>query len=336
MLTSTNLWVHQAVVRGTDPENRLIDVQFSNMERTANQVIVLNDFGSFNFPKQGDLVLILQVGEREYCLGKIENNYKNKIDGKITDTVTKDTLFARVVKNGTIFIGNLAKGAWLEISSNGDFELTNNAAEGIKYELKKRFTQLRGGTSHIYGLGEKAFAKIGSVIRNVPGVGNKVIPQTTNPLAPAIEASLGLVQTVGTVALNFVRLQLGHVIGLTGTEEWSTWAMRLRAILEVCNSAGIPQASIKIDEAGNIEIKPQVSGVVALDSAIPYGVYLGGSVPPPSSTAVLGEALITLFNGHTHLLTGAADPATHVVTGSTNTPTVPATATILSTKVKLN
>ena len=71
-----------ARVMSTDEDNRTLVVKFDGTGRTVNQVRVINDYGSYSFPKESDRILIIYDGIYSYCIGKLEYGYKEKIEGR--------------------------------------------------------------------------------------------------------------------------------------------------------------------------------------------------------------------------------------------------------------
>lgn len=317
-----SVWIEPARVVATDPDNRLLDIKLMHSDHGSKNAIPITDFGSYSFPKVGDYVLALISGADNpvYCIGKIDYGYKAKVDGKIDvdgkaidpKAKSKSPMLARRVKEGEVFLANLAKRAWLQIAENGDFSLLNGLNEGLNYVKNTRFLRLAGTV--FQALGSGATFNVGAVARDLPS-GKTIIPSDA-PVIPAIEGMINLV--IG--ALRLARFHIGHVKDAMGIDEFGSWGARIRAIIEVC-TPGIPIAVLKMDEVGNIELS-STAGVIMLNGLPVAGILLGGL--GAAHPVAYGDVLLTWLNSHTH--------GTSV--GPSSTPIVPAdSATLLSKQV---
>jgi len=308
-------WLAQVV--STDPESRRISAKYYGTDRGKDNIVVMNGFGDYSFPKVGDQVILLELNQQTYCLGKIEGGYVDKINGDVKDPVTEVNPIAKKVEEGEIFLSNLGKRAWLAISNSGNFSLINGLTEGFEYLARSRIARIAGMAISV--IGNSLNMNFGSVVRDIPNVGETVIAGDS-PTIPAIEGLIDLISN----SIRLARFHIGHVKNTLGADEFSSWGSRLRAVLEVCGSTGTPIGVIKVDELGNIEVS-STSQTIMLDGKAVAGVLLGGLAA--SSSAVLGEALINWLNTHTHS-TG---------TGPSGIPiTLADSGTLLSQKVKVS
>lgn len=318
------IWLSPGVVTAAYPEKRLVNVKWRGAEIGKQNVIVINDFGSYGFPKVGDTGLVIGNGTHYYFIGKIEYGYEAQIKGfyidsntkkevKIVDPDTGSSILARKVKEGEIFLGNFAKRVWMNISGNGDFSFMNGLNDGLKYLKGWRLFRLAGQTISMLGNGVEV--AIGSCMRQIPMLGDMVFPdETQKSTAPEFFVELK------KAGLKTARLHLGYVRNMLGIDELSTtFGARIKALIEVC-TGGLPVAVLKMDEAGNIEMSTNL-GIVLLD-ALTF-IKLGGvaAVHP----AVFGDSLLTWLNTHTH-------PTS---TGPSGFPVTLADPSLLSTKVQL-
>jgi hypothetical protein len=317
MLSSTIIL--PAEVTNTDPDNRTIDVKWYGLPGTVQKVNIVSDTGDFSLPKVGDVGLVIQHNLHAFYLGKIEAQYKRKIDGKDRDPDTNSKILAKRVLDGEIYIGNLIKRAWLSISSGGDFGLLSGFNDGLRYYMKDRILRLAGMTTRLIGNG--VTLKIGSVVRDSPPKTDVICQEV--PLVPSIEACIELLFQQVKIA----RFQLGHIKSYVsptgiGADEFSTLGGRLRAILEV-TAGPVTLASLKMDETGNIELT-SLAGNIFIDTAMVQGIALGGL--SAVWRALLGEPFLLHYKAHTH--STAMGPS-----GPMIVPVVD--ETVLSQKVKL-
>jgi hypothetical protein len=282
--------VRLGIVKSVDTINRLISVNFTDSCRGANNVIVVDSFGNYSFPKIDDIVLILHVDSKNYAIGKIESTYAQQILGNFKDPTTKTQILAKEVESGSVYLNHIIQSIGLAFENSGDFSLKNIWQDGFAYTLAQRLTELIGNSIHLLSLGSNVFIKLGAVLRDIPTQGTQII--STNGL-PALEIALSILNN----SIKFVRFQLGHVIDALGTEETSSFGNKLRAILEVCNAIGSVVGTINIDESGNIEIKSTDNKVV-LNGNTSSGILLSGLTS--SQSAVRGEKLLDWLKDHTH------------------------------------
>jgi hypothetical protein len=314
-------------VVATDTKNRLIDVKYHGSQHSKQNVMVINDYGSFSFPNLDDTVLLVVNGERVYCIGKIEVAYKAQIEGKTVEGQTEKQLLtkkdgntdvkiqAKEVGNGEIYLGNIVKRIWMLISPSGDFSLMNGLNEGLNYIRSTRLLSLAAKT--VTMLAPPQLVNFGTVIRNIASIPT-AIPGDV-PTVPAVEGLIELYYNLVKIA----RFHLGNVKDTTlGVDQLGSWGARLRALIEVCTGP-VPMAVLKMDELGNVELS-STSGVVMLNGLPLAGVLLSGLTSAYS--AVLGESLITWLNTHTHQ-TGV---------GPSGFPITLATNALLSQQVKLS
>lgn len=312
-----------AKILATHPADRLVDVAWIGTETTKQNVVVVDSYSNYTFPKVGDTGLVIGNGVHYYFLGKIEYGYAVKIKGKvknpktgehteIRDVSTGRPIQAKEVKDGEIFLANLASRVWLSMTNSGDFSLLKGLQEGLRYYAKDRLLKLKGMVVQVVGNGlEAAF---GTRVRALTGVGLTPIPDETLK-APATEFFV-LLKKLG---VKTERLHLGYVSdSMVGADEFGSFGARLKAILEVCKG-GIPVAVLKMDEAGGVELSStttnvmlnatlgliQLGGIGAMNPAV-KGVELSSvlsnfwtafaSVPPvtdPASAAIFCAALQT-------------------------------------------
>jgi hypothetical protein len=209
--------VRLAEVVAVDSDNRAVKVNWVGRSESKDNVIVVGPPGDFSMPKPGDRGLVVEVNEKLYFyIGNVEFGYKQKIDGVIQDALTGTKLLAKRVLDGEVFISNLAYRAWLSISNGGDFALLNGFNEGLKYFQSFRLLRLAGMTLNFIGQG--AQSALGTVMRDLPGVGKVAIP-SDNPLVPAVEYLVDLLVT----QLRLVRFHIGHVKDTTlGIDEFGS------------------------------------------------------------------------------------------------------------------
>lgn len=281
--------IGKAQVTSVDARTHRVDVSWYNSDRKSFGVIVINPYSGYSMPDIGDSVLIIEDDHVKYCLGKIELNYAAKIKGEIktADRVTKR---GYKTKDGETFIANLKAKLSLLFSNSGSFRVSHANGDGLKYRITNRLTEIAGKT--ISFLAGESITRIGNVIRELPGVGDTVIPSGSTP-APTSAALEFLVElTVST--LEVAKLQIGHLKDSLGVDIFGSWGSRLRALLEVANPAGIPVAVLKMDEVGNVELSSTM-GITMLDGVT---VQLGGLAA--GQPVPLGFLLQSLFNSHTH------------------------------------
>lgn len=324
-------FVQIGIVKSVVPEDRVIDVNYLGSDRGKQGVIIVTDPGSYSCPRVGDAVLILETDPYAYCIGKIEYNYAQKIAGeypiKMTDKdkeAEKVTLpKAKKVEGGETWIGSVIKKAWFYIANSGNFSVMNGLNDGLKYFAQSRFLRLAGGVVNLVGSG--AYIAFGSVMRDIPLQGKTPIPGDI-PTIPSVEGLINLLYN----NIKLARFHIGHVMDtVLGVAEISSFASRLRCLIEVANPAGIPIAVLKMDEAGNIELSAVTPGKVMLNGNPVNGILLSGLGSAFSS--VLGEKLIQVLLNHIHGApagnTGSMLPVAGVDVALTD---------ILSKMVKLN
>ena len=247
--------LRQAKVVSSYQSNRLIDVEWIGVEGFRKDIVVTDAFGSYSFPRYGDRVLVVGDGYQFYAIGKLEKDYSGKIDGKIKDAQTKKTVLAKLIRDGEVHISNLVTGVWAEMTNSGNFAFLNGFKEGLKYLSSLRLLTLSGKLVRTLGNGIEVNA--GSVIRNLPVVGEVVIPDETGSAATEYKLSV----KDSTNLLDVARLHLGYVTDNLGLPEVGSFGSRLKAILEY-TVGKIPTASLKIDEAGNIEVNSNTTSTI--------------------------------------------------------------------------
>lgn len=255
-----DVFIETAKVLSVYEEDRLIDVQWLSIEGTRRGIPVVNDSGNKSMPQPGDKGLVLGTGNHFYYLGTIEYNYKSKINGTFInpDTGRKDT--AKQVESGETYLTNTKAKSWFDLSNSGDMSVMNGFMEGFKYLANLRLSKLIGKSIELASNGINL--AIGTAIRNVPGKGEQPISGSSN--GKALEALL----QIAYMGVQSVRFHLGEIMDLvSGTvPELSSWGQRLKAILEVTAGA-VPLGSLKIDEAGNTEVK-STTGDVHVESTV--------------------------------------------------------------------
>jgi hypothetical protein len=255
-----SVFIQPAEVLATYNEDRLIDIKWVGMEGTRRGVIVATDCGNSSMPKPGDRGLVIGTGNYFYFIGKIEYDYKSKVEGKYVnkDTGKKET--ARQVDDGEAYFTNTKTKSWLSLSNSGDMSILNGVMEGFKYLANLRFSQLVGKTAGLFGNGIKFV--VGTTVRNVPGAGDQPVVGTNG--GKALEALL----QIAYMGVQSVRLHLGDVTDLTTglIPELSAWNARLKAVLEV-TAGSAPLAAVKMDVAGNTEIASTL-GSIKLNSTL--------------------------------------------------------------------
>jgi len=281
-------------VVATNLEDRLLRVQVHGTERHIDDVIMVTDPGSFSFPRKYDQGLVIEDDVRSFYVGKIEFGFKDKVDGNVQDKETGVNILAKLVKEGEIYLSNLTKRVWLNISRSGDFSLMNGLGEGLRYFRQYRFLRLTSMFTNILNNGVNVF--LGSVVRDIPAVGKQVIPSDAGPTIPSIEALINVF--IEPLKIRLARLHLGHVKNDLGIDEFGSFGARVRGIMEVCNPAGVSMASLKFDEAGNIELSSLPPGTVMIDGNVISGILLGGFGAVQS--AVYGDLLVSWLLAHTH------------------------------------
>ena len=317
-MKNSEFWMCPAVVKAVDIENRFVHVLMLGTNRSANNVLVVNDYGSNSFPAIGDGVLIAVVDHREYCLGKLPQAFGNQISNNYKD-VNKNKILSKKVDEGGTSIANGRTTTSLFLPNTGNFYLTNGCKDGLAYTKKYRLTELLGNSINLSCLADNVVQRMGSVIRTIANV-TQVIPKLAST---AIEYTVELFNNT----IKFVRFKLGHVIDSNGLPEYSSSGGELRTLVEVNDTLGVNKATVTIDEDGNVEIKSSL-GIIALDAKAVAGILLSGLTSQYS--AVLGEKLMTMYKAHTH-------PSPMGTTGTpTPNPTLDDNSVVLSNQVKLN
>ena len=280
----TDIFIQPAEVLATYEEDRLIDIKWIGMEGTRRSIVVVNNPGNTSMPQPGDRGLVIGTGNHFYFIGKIEYDYRSKVEGKYVNKDTGKKTSAKQVEGGEVYITNTKAKSWLGLINNGDMSLLNGFMEGFKYLANLRLPQLIGKTVSLAGNGIK-FA-IGTTVRDIPGVGPQPVVGANG--GKALEALL----QVAYMGIQTVKLHLGDVTDLTTglIPELSSWGARLKAVLEVTASV-VTLGSLKIDELGNVQIK-STTGQVSIEGIPVAGILLGGIL---SSThpAVWGDTLMT-------------------------------------------
>ena len=312
-----------AVVKAIDIKNRFVNVKFLGTERSANNVLVVNDYGSNSFPSIGDGVLVAVVNHKEFCIGKLPQAFNEQINNNYKD-YNKNKILAKEVDEGATSVTNGRTTTSLYLPNSGNFYLTNGCKDGLAHTKKYRMTELFGNIINLSCLGDSVVQRVGSVIRYITNVPTIV----TKAASPAKEIALELYTQISTVLkYAFVRFKLGHVIDSNGLPEYSSSGGELRTLVEVNDTLGVNKATVTIDENGNVEIKSSL-GIVALDAKAIAGILLSGLTSQYS--AVLGEKLMTMYKAHTH-------PSPMGTTGMpTPNPTLDDNSVVLSNQVKLN
>jgi hypothetical protein len=269
------LYVAPVEVISVNTIDRVVSVSYLNSDRNKENVIVVNDSGSYSFPKVGERGLMIDVGHRSYYLGKIEYNYRDKINGNITDnsTLPPTKILAKNVVGGEQLISNIIKRTWMSLSNSGDFSLMNGLNDGLKYIRRSRLARVAG--SLVRQLGTGAVSNIGAVMRTLPVVGEVVIPEPAGSVTPAVEALIEVL----VLGIRFARMHIGNVKTSLGVDEILTpYGARLRAIIEVLQGP-LSMGWLKIDELGNVEMGSTTAKCV-LNSQVPGtgGVYLGSGL----------------------------------------------------------
>jgi len=294
-------------IKAADESNRTVDVNYMGTDRGRNNVRVVAPPGNYSFPKTGDHCLIIAADEQAYCVGVVQFGYSKKLErGNVVDPSTGEPIQARLVAEGGIWFGNLVKRVWMSIAPSGDFSLMNGMNDGLKYIKQNRFLRLAGMALRLMGNG--ANVAFGSVYRYATNGSLYAVPSDLGPTIPAVE---GLID-VSLSLLRIARLHLGYVVDANAIPETGSWGGRLRAILETA-IAGVTNAALKIDEAGNIELSSSAA-VVMFDGTM---IQLGGltaAQPVIKGTEYLGYestflgALNTFAQGVGTAAAGAVDP----------------------------
>jgi len=327
-------FLFHAKVLNTYPEVRLIDVEFINAGTIKKSVRVVQDSSTFSFPRKDEIGLCIGNDvQGYYYLGKMDFAYARKLNKEVTIPGTKTNWPIRKIKPGETYISHVLNGLGLLFTNSGNFSLTALNQDGIKYiydKMGEPFRWLQATAKSILLGSITSSLSLGAVIRKTPVQGDKVIRSLTDPTKAAQEFLVNITKIIGILPKTVVKLHLGEIlqepvtnpmvpifepnIGVTG--------LPLRAKLSVSDDGGVAElASIKIDNAGGVEIKG--TPAVVLDALF---MYLGVAFGIVTEPAVLGTSLITWLNRHTHS-TG---------TGPSGTPIVPALPTdFLSQKIFL-
>jgi hypothetical protein len=317
-----------AQVKEVNVENRTVNVQLLGTARQITDVIVVNNPGNYAFPNNGDIVLILSMFSRSFAVGIIQVNYKLKTERKtVKDPASNTYVRADVVDGGGISIGNITNKTKLTIDNDGSFSLWSSLFAGIKFSpmfnLIEQFAQLFEFTAGTVK------SSVGVVMRNIKPNGRTPIASTVAdstglPTSPAVEAMINVLFN----KVRLARLHIGHVLDSLGVPEFSSFAGRIRAILEVCQT-GTTIASMKMDEYGNIELTTTM-GTVIINGAAASGIILGTSPATALYSVLRGESVQTWCDNHTHQTSqGPTGPASLGTYGI-----FPPTA--LSTQVKID
>jgi len=258
------LYVQPGEVISVNSASRTVDIKWLGQESGATNIPIISGSGDFSMPKVGEYGLILFADDWEYYLGKLEYNYINKIAGTTKDNQTGETVLAKEVKGGEVFLSNLSKRVWLSLTNSGDFGLLNGLNEGLKYFTKGRILRLGAMTLRIAGNGIKA--GLGSTVRDLPGKGATVILEGAVPTVEAfIEVAKG--------GVKLARMHLGEIKDTTlgAVPDISSYGSKLRVLFQSL-VGGNPVASIGLDEAGNAELVAK-TGKALVDGT---EVQLGG------------------------------------------------------------
>lgn len=306
------MYVQPAKVIKVDPVQRSVDVKWLGQESGAKDIPILTNPGSFSMPKVGEGCLILLSESWEYYLGKLEYNYANKIEGTTSDPHTGEKIIAKEVKGGEVFLSNLAKRAWMSITNSGDFGLLNGLNEGLKYFTKGRILRLAAMTVRVAGNGLKA--ALGSTVRDLPGKGATVI---TEGAAPTVE---GFVE-ISKAGVKLARAHLGEVKDTTlgSVPDTSSYGSKLRVLLQSL-AGDSPLAEVKLDEAGNAEMKAttgkalvdgtevQLGGVAASEQVIKGNQYTSAESSFLDAMDTLLDALTAYFSAVPPLTPAPTNP----------------------------
>jgi hypothetical protein len=283
----------KAVVTALYPSDRTIDVINAHNRIPIKRVYVVMDAGNFSFPNLDDIGLVMGDETAFYYLGRLDNNYQQKIAGNVKDA-NGNKLAAKLVNGGESMIMNLAKRIGLFFSNNGNFSLINDFLDGLIYtgtsgNSPLRLTELAGQTIQLTGGLVKL--NVGSVIRNVIAQGKKAIVDSTNPTQYGAEVKAEI-QT--PLALPVAKFHMGNILmepvadPMAGIPTPGTFVAPLRALLSVFSELGVETTTIKMDQTGNMEIAAKLPGTGLL--AISAGVSAGldaprvdiGGLPPPA------------------------------------------------------
>ncbi len=306
-----------AEITAVDIENRTVDVRWVSLPGGIKNVKIVSDACDFSMYRVNDVGLVIQAHTLAYFVGKIDYGYRKKINGEVKHPDDVDSTYpAKRVDEGEVCIANPLNDLWLSMSESGDFSFVDGLINGLRFYAYTGVLQLKGMLLRL--LGNSVTLKLGSVLRDVTGF-DDVVAQTGT--YPALEALIELLY----IQVKFARWHLGHIKNSKGVDEKSSFGSSLRFIVET--AAGLPtnpviNASLKFDVDGNIELT-SLLGKVAIDSGALASILLGGL--SANQKAVLGDALLTWLNSHTHP-TGV---------GPSGPPTVQAPQTLLSQKVKL-
>jgi hypothetical protein len=308
--------MYPAKVTGVDEENRVVSVDWIGAEGGRRGIVVVNDMGSYNMPRIHDTGLVLGNGIMYYWLGKIEYGYNDKTQGNQKDITTGKKLLASVIKEGEVFIGSLVNRISLSMTNSGSFSLINGFLDGLSYLAKYRLLRLNGQRVEISGNGTEVNA--GACMRNIPGAGTKVMPDETG----VGNAQEFFAQTL-KAGIKTARVAIGYVRNSLGVDEQGSFPLplnRVKALLEVC-LLGAAIGDVRIDEAGNVEVRSS-TGTVLLNAPIVKLGNIGAGQPVPK-----GTSLLEWLNNHTHATaTGPSGPASAGTYG-------PALVTLLSPTV---
>jgi hypothetical protein len=321
--------VSEAIVQGVDTKTRTLTVKWLTFNATQTHVVLLNDANSYSVPSVGDVGLILSMGVKHYYLGKLEYNYKEKIEGMTTESgetvrmrdVDNNEIYAREIKEGETFLSNMAKGIGMMFSKGGNFSLANRDNDGFSYYVSNRLTKMSGMLLQFFAGRSSIF--FGRVMRNIGGK-NVNMPSDLGPTIPALEFFVDIL----LMGLRMGRIHLGYVLDKMGLPEFGTVipAARLRAIIEVCNALGVSIAALKMDELGNVEITADPAiGKVMIKGGAAQGVLLGGDTSTATHPAAFGDVVMVYLLGHQH----------PTAMGPSGVPIVPPDLTMISTNVFL-
>jgi len=290
----------EAQVFAVYPNERVIDINLLGKDRQLQRVLVVNTPNNYSFPQIGDIVLVLILQSRYYCIGTVEHGYRAKVDGTYIDKSTGKNIITKNVQPGEVFLTNLARRLWLYLSNSGNFSLMSGDNDGLAYYIKNRYLRLKGQVTQIIGSGTTA--SFGYVFRNL-GKGYQPVASKDNPSTPAIEALIDIAQQ----SLRVVRFQIGEIKNALGIDELSTFPGNfLKAIIEVCQ-AGIPIAGLKMDDGGNVElssllgktmidgIQVQLGGISAAEPVIKGETYTASESAFLDSMTIFATAMTAFY-----------------------------------------
>ena len=283
-----------------DSKNRLIDVLWANMGINKVGVPVINPPGDYSLPAVGSSGLVIGSDvQGHYFLGKVDFGYARKVAGIINPDTDHKYKVRKVVEDGENYYANPIIGSGLHLSNTGNMSLTHPSGDGLKYSRNRmgaplRLLQLIART--IQQQATNTSVSFGSVLRRIPSKGYTLIRDISG--LSAQEFNVG----VSNGPVEVAKFILGNVVDKAGIGEFSAFGSRVFAFLKT-GLTPVTEASIKLDEPGNIEINAASTAQVSLTGLL---INLGKTLAPePVVKGITFQGLVNTLLGAEQAFLGA-------------------------------